>query len=451
MKLSSPRWLSVAGLCGLALTVLLPAVTCAQGPMEAANEAPWFVGIGAGAMLFEGDEEVQDGLQLSARLGYDYNEWWTIVGQFMLAPDLKVNDVGHTTVDDRGNVVFERVKLGDFSSTWGVGLAVDALFHFTRWERVDPFLAFGAGVMFYGEKFGGDNFDPALRVGGGVMYHYNDEWALRVDGRTFVAGGDTEANATIDAGVVWTWGAHLPPDYSATGGPLDSDGDGLTDAEELELGTDPYDPDTDKDRLTDGQEVKTYRTDPLNPDTDWDLLQDGDEVIAHNTDPLKQDTDNGGVSDGHEVIEDDTDPLNGADDLTLYTLKIEFDTNEAVIKPQYFRDFAIIGKVLSRNPESTAVVEGHADKRAKSSARYNKKLSQRRAQAVLAYIVANGGIDKSRLEAVGYGFDRPMAPNDPVNGSQANRRVEVYIRGIDKETLTAEERQLTAGFKAKDK
>lgn len=59
---------------------------------------------------------------------------------------------------------------------------------------------------------------------------------------------------------------------------IDSDADGLSDTEEKELGTNPYDPDTDHDDLGDYQEVKLFHTDPLNPDTDGDNLSDGQEV-----------------------------------------------------------------------------------------------------------------------------------------------------------------------------
>ncbi len=65
---------------------------------------------------------------------------------------------------------------------------------------------------------------------------------------------------------------------------LDSDHDGLTDEEERALGTDPLNPDTDGDGLTDYDEVKVFGTDPLNPDTDGDGYKDGDEV-AHGYNP----------------------------------------------------------------------------------------------------------------------------------------------------------------------
>ena len=59
---------------------------------------------------------------------------------------------------------------------------------------------------------------------------------------------------------------------------IDADHDGLTDAEEKTLGTNPNNPDTDGDGLTDGEEVNVYKTNPLNPDTDGDGYSDGEEV-----------------------------------------------------------------------------------------------------------------------------------------------------------------------------
>jgi hypothetical protein len=65
---------------------------------------------------------------------------------------------------------------------------------------------------------------------------------------------------------------------------LDTDGDGLEDAFEFELGTDPYDPDTDDDGAGDGDEYYVHQTGTLNPDNDADGVLDGDEV-ANGTDP----------------------------------------------------------------------------------------------------------------------------------------------------------------------
>lgn len=86
--------------------------------------------------------------------------------------------------------------------------------------------------------------------------------------------------------------APQPPTAAAS----DRDGDGLTDDDEAALGTNPDDPDSDGDRLSDGDEVNTFGTNPLSSRTDGDHLNDGDEVDM-GLDPLDRDTDGDGISD----------------------------------------------------------------------------------------------------------------------------------------------------------
>ena len=81
----------------------------------------------------------------------------------------------------------------------------------------------------------------------------------------------------------------------------DSDGDGLSDEDEVARGTDPDDPDTDDDGVTDGAEVAAGGN-PLLPDTDGDGLRDGEELQAFLTDPIDPDTDGDGFEDGAEVV-----------------------------------------------------------------------------------------------------------------------------------------------------
>ena len=92
----------------------------------------------------------------------------------------------------------------------------------------------------------------------------------------------------------------------------DSDGDGLSNKRESELGTDRNNADSDGDGLTDGVEVDTYGTDPSVADSDGDGLSDGDEVKIHGTQPLSVDSDGDSMSDGFEVLEG-LDPLDETD------------------------------------------------------------------------------------------------------------------------------------------
>ena len=209
----------------------------------------------------------------------------------------------------------------------------------------------------------------------------------------------------------------------------DTDGDGLKDGEEiLTYKTDPLNPDTDGDGLKDGAEVKTYKTDPLNPDTDGEGLTDGDEVLKYSTDPLNPDTDGGGVNDAVEVLNDKTNPLEPKDDFIRIQLKIEFDTDKATIRSADYDELAQVIELIESVPTSTVVVEGHADKRKTSKRAYNLDLSQRRANTVRQYILSNGtDISTERVTAKGFGFDRPIAPNDTEENMQKNRRVMIVI------------------------
>lgn len=82
----------------------------------------------------------------------------------------------------------------------------------------------------------------------------------------------------------------------------DFEPDGLTNLEEAQNGTDPYDSDTDDDRLSDFEEVQRYGTLAASAHSDSDSLEDGDEVLIWNTDPLSADTDEDGVDDATELL-----------------------------------------------------------------------------------------------------------------------------------------------------
>ena len=69
-------------------------------------------------------------------------------------------------------------------------------------------------------------------------------------------------------------------------------------------------------------------------------------------------------------------------------------------------------------------IEGHTDSRGKN--RFNQKLSENRAKAVMDYLIDHG-IDAEKLENVGYGEDKPIASNRTRRGRSANRRVEFRI------------------------
>jgi outer membrane protein OmpA-like peptidoglycan-associated protein len=404
----------------LALAIGAGAALAADDDLFA--RAPWFGTAGLNWYHMEGDVEADPGIGFFGKLGYSLNSWWDIEGSLHLMPSLSARPADELNVEPLSG------------STTAFRLGFDALLHLrsTRNRRIDPFLKLGPSVTFFGDDMENGKTQVGLFAGAGVFYHFNDSWALRADASIGAQGKYSEAVGLFEVGVSYRFGAEkfVSPEFLVGAGPgdVDSDGDGLFDKDEQALGTDPFNPDTDGDGLSDGDEVFKYKTDPLNPDTDFDGLSDGAEVLVHGTDPLNPDTDGGGVSDGHEVIEDGTDPLDPGDDLQKFTLLIEFDYDKSFIRPQYHEDLEPVVKVLRRDPNATVRVEGHADRRKRSTREYNQRLSERRAKAVAEYLIQNSGIAADQVTSVGYGFDRPVAPNDTEENMQHNRRTDIYIR-----------------------
>jgi OmpA-OmpF porin, OOP family len=101
-------------------------------------------------------------------------------------------------------------------------------------------------------------------------------------------------------------------------------------------------------------------------------------------------------------------------------LDVQFDTGKAVVKPAYNAEIGRVAAFLKEYPAVTGTIEGHTDN--VGSRDMNVKLSQRRADAVLNYLVENFGIERSRLKAIGYGPDRPLVGNETAAGRAKNRR-----------------------------
>ncbi|MFB6306579.1 MAG: OmpA family protein, partial [Flavobacteriales bacterium] len=102
-----------------------------------------------------------------------------------------------------------------------------------------------------------------------------------------------------------------------------------------------------------------------------------------------------------------------------------FETGEAEIKNQSDTELDRLVKLLKDVPSLEIELGGHTDNT--GNEKVNKKLSQKRAEAVVEYLVDNG-IDKSRLSAKGYGSSKPIATNDTPAGRQKNRRTEFIIK-----------------------
>ena len=103
---------------------------------------------------------------------------------------------------------------------------------------------------------------------------------------------------------------------------------------------------------------------------------------------------------------------------------VQFETNSAKIKEISYPVLDNAITTLKEWGDSNVEIAGHTDQRDTSKADYNLRLSEKRAKAVMDYIVKKG-IDAKRLSAKGYGYSKPLAENDPKEGNLVNRRVEL--------------------------
>lgn len=110
--------------------------------------------------------------------------------------------------------------------------------------------------------------------------------------------------------------------------------------------------------------------------------------------------------------------------LTLTLTNLPFATGSSELAANIKEKLHPLVEFLRAHRERRVVIEGYTDNRGPQA--YNQQLSRRRAETVLRYLAING-VAVTRMRAVGYGAQHPIASNDTSRGRQQNRRVEVVI------------------------
>jgi outer membrane protein OmpA-like peptidoglycan-associated protein len=107
--------------------------------------------------------------------------------------------------------------------------------------------------------------------------------------------------------------------------------------------------------------------------------------------------------------------------------KIQFPWDRSVIDPASYPALDEVAKALQENRSFRVAIEGHASSEGADD--HNQSLSERRAEAVLAYI-ASKGVARDRLASQGFSSSRPLEANVTESGREANRRVEFVVHFI---------------------
>jgi outer membrane protein OmpA-like peptidoglycan-associated protein len=263
----------------------------------------------------------------------------------------------------------------------------------------------------------------------------------------------------------------------AKGCPLDSDADGVFDGIDqcastprgAKVDVSGCPSDADGDGVFDGIDTcantpKGVKVDAKGcpQDADADGVADGADKCANTPSGAKVDsvgcpidTDKDGVPDGIDKcpatpttarVDKDGCPIQITEkevemlDTGKITVRdIKFETNKADILPGSHAVLDEIGNILVKWPQLKIEVGGHADSR--GSEQHNLQLSEKRAQAVLDYLVGKfPQIKKDQYTAKGYGESQPVADNKTADGQAKNRRVEFKV--LNTEELKKERERL---------
>ncbi len=229
--------------------------------------------------------------------------------------------------------------------------------------------------------------------------------------------------------------------------PLDRDGDGVVDVED-DCPDDPEDvdqfddldgcPDVDNDgdRILDVDDLCPDDPEDLDGFEDFngcpDIDNDGDRIPDEDDECPRVDGESAEETrEVYNTVDDDDGcpdrgPLTTTAGGIIILKKVHFRYNSAEILDNSFDILHAVAMTMNTNEQLTLIeVQGHTDER--GSREYNRELSQRRAEAVVAFLV-KAGVDTKRLRAVGYGEDEPKIRKHTEAAWAANRRVEFIIR-----------------------
>ena len=385
--------------------VFFPLLALSSDAQEPSAGSKWSVKPGVEALFFDGSRADDTPAALSLAVSYRFSDSWTADLSGLVVP-----------------------YITDASDDYGLGCAAEVLYHLTRFERIDPYIACGAGY------YNGSEQTVGPRAGLGILYHLTEQLACSVDTRATLSVDDGAMMVQAGIGLSYTFGGEpqsSPKQTLLPDGSIDSDGDGLSNDEESMRGTDPFNKDSDKDSLSDYQECKIVLTDPLNPDTDFDGLLDGEEAHKWKTNPLKRDTDGGGVDDWHEIFVDKTDPLSPDDDLFLIEIPASFDYNLTPFRSDVSDRLGRLADVLVKNQQATARIEAHIDRKMRADDKTARSLTEKYARLAVEHLAAKG-VRTHQLSVKGYGFARPKVQSNLVRGNPENRRFEIYVKGVNR-------------------
>ncbi len=292
------------------------------------------------------------------------------------------------------------------------------------WQRLCPFIVLGGGMLgISSDKTDavGSDLDGMVYWGLGAKYYLLDYLAARLDLRHDVSVGRGDGlshHFEVLAGLSFVIGWTSDKDTDKDGIPDGRDRCPTTFAKSKDGCPER---DTDNDGVLDKND-KCPKQPASTPDGCPEADPDKDGVLGDaDKCPNEPETKNG-YKDGDgcpdqlpDVVKRFTGAIKG----------ITFRSGKSTIKRSSYRILDKAVALLKTYPKLALIIRGHTDDRGKKAS--NVKLSQRRADAVKAYLVKKG-VAASRLSTEGLGPAEPIASNKTRRGRAANRRIEFKLK-----------------------
>ena len=391
-------------------SIMLLAGTSAVSAQEV--EQGFYIAPSAGYYTYDSDNnnQVDDAPFYGISLGLQFNKNWAIeASYFRLDTEVKPETSNRAVVwsTSPGGGVITRAEDGKYypeGDDVEVNMyRINGIFSLGLAGGFSPYVAVGYTKLDQDPQFG--EKDDMMDVALGVKKSLSSGLFIRGDVRALHSWDNEDTDYSASLGLGYLFGKATGPAPTPVEQPQktenDADGDGVADNADLC-------PDTPPNTAVDKNGC---------PDSDRDGVPDHQDACPNT--PAGETVDEKGCPVGLPK---------GAGEEVSITLEVLFDTNKAIVKPEYLPDIQKVADFMRQYPNTTADIEGHTDSRGSNA--LNKRLSQRRADAVRQMLTSKFGIEASRLRAVGYGEERPIADNKTDDGRRKNRRVVAVLRAM---------------------
>lgn len=357
----------------VSLTVLAAALSA---PTIAEQQSDFEAYLGAGYYLWDSDRNLDDSVSLELGAELPVNE--------DLSFEAWISDLEADVENTSTSLDTRRYAAG-------------ALYHLSDGDY-RPFLSAGAAHQEFDVPSASEIDETLLYIGAGAKKYFDNNLLLRGE----VLAMNSLDHEQTDLGLRLTLGY-------AFGG----DGSSSTSSNAEDKAPEPADnqegqqqePEQASEPASQETASQVAATAAVEPDSDGDGVVDSKDQCADTDSAFK--------------VDEKGCPIKLVKNINV-DLHIKFKTNSSEFSDDN-GEVKELADFLSKYEETSVVIEGHTD--SLGSAAYNKNLSQKRADSVKAMLVSDFGIDASRIEAIGYGEEKPLASNDTEEGRAKNRRV----------------------------